>query len=48
MIQVTQISVPTVGSKTPESPAVRSLFSLSEPRGLSGTTLSPREEGSVR
>jgi hypothetical protein len=48
MIQVTQVSIPPVGSKTPESPAARSLFSLSKPHGLSGTTLSPREEGSVR
>jgi hypothetical protein len=48
MIQVAQVSAPPVESETPESPAVRSLFSLSKPHGLSGTTLSPREEGSVR
>jgi hypothetical protein len=48
MIQISQVSSPVLGAETPESPAERSLFSLSVPRGLSGTTLSPREEGSVR
>jgi hypothetical protein len=48
MIQISQISPPNAGAETPESPAERSLFSLSVPHGLSGTTLSPREEGSVR
>ncbi|MFM1953558.1 MAG: hypothetical protein RL187_767 [Actinomycetota bacterium] len=44
MIQVSQVSVPKVGPKTLESPAERSLFSLSEPHGPSSTTLSPERK----
>jgi len=48
MTRISQISSPVTGAETPENPAERSLFSHSVPHGLSGTTLSPREEGSVR
>lgn len=44
MIQISQVSALTMGPETLESPAERSLFSLSAPLGPSSTTLSPERK----